>query len=825
MFHRSSKTSPRTIKVKNLDTIHLREPIYLPQNIKLVRSKEQVARNSCYNVMEGSKFTPVNTPKTQEGPTPPTPTEQTKPTIVAKSKKAAPKASNPEESSTPNVAMKPKKVAKAPTPREAAMSSTPIRPDATPKSSSPEDSEASIGPVQPEAGPNATDPQDDESYIGSIKFSDLTNRNMTSVESLHEALDDRNLDKRGNRQIKTARLLLYHIGFDLDGTNTTLQNRAYELVNTKMPALKVLLTRLNAALNPNESAKGTNKPKMVARVLEAEMAFKASSGDSGEVSSSSSPAEHGAQSTSPASGAGQNRRGSSSPTPAPSNEDLVAAIKAGDSKKRRRTEDSNDADDEHEKPISMKRQKTKDAGPETVGQLSGPPVQEAADLENRGSPDQDMDDGHDLDGPTLGAPDVDGLIGTPKSDVRQPQASLKSKSLQSAANVDPKMVDPEAESEPEGTDIDTSNAPGNGKNRKSAVTSDASVADTDLETPQQATVVRPKASLKGKKPQKSAHAIPVGGTAEAESKKRKREEPTVWNDDDVNAQNVPEKPHKRTKVTDDEAEHTDDDVGADVSKVLEEPQQLEEPTKPEDPKQSVKRTPTKDSFIYNGILDTKILFEDTVVPPEVLNATCRIMTGCGIMDDVNMVHQYRLGLRKYQKSHEHDHDPQKKGWRKWWAVQTFWESRVSDIEVSATSDGQSDADSPRFDVGNGNSKMQPKFDNVDDEILYDCTEGATTGDDLAAYNQRIKERDDLARNAQKKLRKEESELLDDVPRLESLSLDAYYTQLWKPQTDEEMSKEEKLRLREEEKAIMELLGIKVASEAFREIRRSHDGRW
>ena len=705
MFHRSSKTSPRTIKAQNLDIIHLRESSYLPNNIKLVHTKSQVARNPCNNTMEGSKFTPVNTPKALEAPNSPTSMEQVMSSTVAKPKKAALKTSNHGVPSTPNVANKPKKATKAAISQEAASSTTPVQPDAALKSTSPEESEASISRIQPEAEPNPTDPQDDESYIGSIKFSDLTNRNMTSVESLHEALGDRNLDKRGNRQIKTARLLLHHIGFDLDGTNTTLQNRAYELVNTKMPALKVLLTRLNAALNPNESAKGTNKPKMVARVLEAEMAFKASSGDSGEVSSSSSPAEHGAQSTSPASGAGQNRRGSSSPTPAPSNEDLVAAIKAGDSKKRRRTEDSNDADDEHEKPISMKRQKTKDAGPETVGQLSGPPVQEAADLENRGSPDQDMDDGHDLDGPTLGAPDVDGLIGTPKSDVRQPQASLKSKSLQSAANVDPKMVDPEAESETEGTDIDTSNAPGNGKKRKSAVTSDASVADTDLETPQQATVVRPKASLKGKKPQKSAHAIPVGGTAEAESKKRKREEPTVWNDDDVNAQNVPEKPHKRTKVTDDEAEHTDDDVGADVSKVLEEPQQLEEPTKPEESRQSVKRTPTKDFFVFNGILDTKILFEDSIVPPEILNATCRILTGCGVMDDVNMVHQYRLGLRKYQKSHEHDHDPQKKGWRKWWAVQTFWESRVSDIEVSASSDTHSDAGSPRSDAGNGKSKV------------------------------------------------------------------------------------------------------------------------
>ena len=114
---------------------------------------------------------------------------------------------------------------------------------------------------------------------------------------------------------------------------------------------------------------------------------------------------------------------------------------------------------------------------------------------------------------------------------------------------------------------------------------------------------------------------------------------------------------------------------------------------------------------------------------------------------------------------------------------------------------------------------------MEDEILYDCTEGATTGDNLAAYNQRINERDDPVKNATKQLRKEESELLDDISRLESSSLDAYYTHLWKPEADEAMSKEEKLRLREEEKAIMEFLGVKVASEEFREIRRSHDGRW
>ena len=109
--------------------------------------------------------------------------------------------------------------------------------------------------------------------------------------------------------------------------------------------------------------------------------------------------------------------------------------------------------------------------------------------------------------------------------------------------------------------------------------------------------------------------------------------------------------------------------------------------------------------------------------------------------------------------------------------------------------------------------------------MYDCTDGATTGDELEAFNQRINERDDPVKNAQKNLRKEESEFLDEFSRLESVSLDGYYTHLWKPEADEAMSKEEKLRLRVEEKAIMEILGIKVVSEEFREIRRSHDGRW
>lgn len=121
--------------------------------------------------------------------------------------------------------------------------------------------------------------------------------------------------------------------------------------------------------------------------------------------------------------------------------------------------------------------------------------------------------------------------------------------------------------------------------------------------------------------------------------------------------------------------------------------------------------------------------------------------------------------------------------------------------------------------------MQPKFDNVDDEVMYDCTEGETTGDDFEAYQQRIKDRDDPVKNATKKIRETEREWLDDISRLDSFSLDAYYTHLWKPEAEQGMSKEEKLRLREEEKAIMNFFGIKVASEEFREIRRSHDGRW
>ena len=121
--------------------------------------------------------------------------------------------------------------------------------------------------------------------------------------------------------------------------------------------------------------------------------------------------------------------------------------------------------------------------------------------------------------------------------------------------------------------------------------------------------------------------------------------------------------------------------------------------------------------------------------------------------------------------------------------------------------------------------MQPKFENVDDEIMYDCTDGATTGAELEAYNQHIQERDDPVENDKKNLRHSESEWLDEISRLESFSLEVYYTLLWKPEADQGMSQEEKLELREEEKTMMKLLGIKVASEKFREIRRSHDGRW
>lgn len=870
MLHRSNFT---TIKVKNLDTIHLKEPRHLPENIRLVPTIAQLARNPFSNQMEGSNFTPVNTPKAVEVPKSPTSSEKVMSSIVAKPNKAASKASEPEESSTPNVAIKPKKASRPSTPKEAAMPSTPIQSKKASTSSSSGGSKTSTIAIKPKAGPQSTSSVESGTSAFKIELEDLTNRNKISVASLQKALTERGLDvdKKETRPILTVRLILCMSKLGLDCSNTVLQSRVAELLSFRMPQLKARLTQLNA------DAKGTNKVELIERILEAEQALAQTSGDdAGDGSSGSSPTQHGGYSTTPSSGADRNRRGSSTPTPASSNVSSTAG-KVGGSKKRRRTEDADDADDEKEKPKSTKRKKTQDARLETVGELPAPPVQNVPNVTNGGGLDeQDMDmsdapsdreasapptdkagdvedglgkqvimpdnqDGKDILEPlTLGAIATEGEVDTV-------QRSVSSK-VSRPATVDPEMVDPEAESEMRPTNFDTPNVPENGKKRKSAATTDASAVDTDPESKQHANVVRPKASVKGKKPQKPAQTIPDGGAAEAESKKRKRGEPTAGNADDVNTEKISEKPQKRLRVTDDEAENTEDGVGSDPPKVLEELQQQEEPTKLEEttklegPKQSEKRKHQNDYFVFNGTLDTRVLFEDTVVPPKILNSTSKIMTGCGNMDDVNIVHGYRLGLKKYQKSHEPDHDPQKKGMRKWWTVQTLWEGKVSGIELSSNGNGQPDVDDRQSDAGNGQSmvngeqtddplkhsniyKVQPKFDNVDDEIMYDCTEGETTGEALEAFNQRIKERDDPAKNAKKRLRKIESVWLDMIYPPGSFSLDAYYMLLWKPKADEGMSKEQKLELREKEKAMMKLTGMQVASEKFWDIRSSHDRRW
>ena len=95
---------------------------------------------------------------------------------------------------------------------------------------------------------------------------------------------------------------------------------------------------------------------------------------------------------------------------------------------------------------------------------------------------------------------------------------------------------------------------------------------------------------------------------------------------------------------------------------------------------------------------------------------------------------------------------------------------------------------------------------------------------IVAYYEEVQKEIDEADDLRiKSLHPYEIAFLASIP--EDITLESYYSNLWIPKSDEEGSKEQKLRLREEEMALMKLGKVVVGSETFKKIRWSHDGKW
>ena len=284
-----------------------------------------------------------------------------------------------------------------------------------------------------------------------------------------------------------------------------------------------------------------------------------------------------------------------------------------------------------------------------------------------------------------------------------------------------------------------------------------------------------------------------------------------------------------------------------------------------------KKEDEPDYFIFNGTFDTRLLFEKASVEATVLNATLRILTGCPQDEDIATVHCSRRDLPKFGAYRKGEYKANQSGWKTWLVMQASWESQEKKAEEILAREEHSDndgdeemsdagddrpttggkhpglygglshggSDDERAHVGGKHPDLygvssesgsdgaseQSRFHDVAEEILYDCDEGATNGADVQAYNEHLSEMRNPAKHVEKQLRKEEGARLDTIGVPGHVGLDAYYEHLWQPEDDEELSKEEKLGLREQEKALMKIQGVQVASEVFREIRRSHDGRW
>ena len=258
--------------------------------------------------------------------------------------------------------------------------------------------------------------------------------------------------------------------------------------------------------------------------------------------------------------------------------------------------------------------------------------------------------------------------------------------------------------------------------------------------------------------------------------------------------------------------------------------------------------PKDNHFNFNELLDSRTLFENTVVPAEVLSACLRVLTGLGTVKDMNIVHDFRHPLPLYKLYRDGKLKANVKKCPKAFLVaQEFYEERMGELEEAiieaerkedeekAVREAQ-DEDEEGFEEDKAEDPDHEMTDDdgeedIDHLILAPPADGAgPVGDEVqqqaaitAHYDDVQMEQDDADNLRGKSLHASEAAYLASLPA--GTTLESYYDNLWEPESEEECSKENKLRLRKEEIALMKIGKVEVGSEEFRKVRLSHDGKW
>ena len=292
------------------------------------------------------------------------------------------------------------------------------------------------------------------------------------------------------------------------------------------------------------------------------------------------------------------------------------------------------------------------------------------------------------------------------------------------------------------------------------------------------------------------------------------------------------------------------------------------------PKPKKSKDKEDNHFVFNSLLDSRTLFENTLVTADVLSCTLRVLTGMGTMKDINVVHDFRNPLPLFKLYRDGKLRPNaKKCPRVYLLAQEFYQEREESLAMEILeaerkedeekakemaekqgeddqemSDGgekdeepAEDDDEEEFDEDKEAGDQQPDQEmsdddeedtNIDDLIMAPPVGGAK-GEDVAdvyqqaeitAYYEDIKNEQDEADDLRgKSLHTSEVAYLASIP--EGIAHEPYYDGLWEPESDEEHCKEQKLKLRKEEIALMKMAKVEVGSMKFKKVRWSHDGKW
>ncbi|CAF9927245.1 MAG: hypothetical protein HETSPECPRED_006528 [Heterodermia speciosa] len=258
--------------------------------------------------------------------------------------------------------------------------------------------------------------------------------------------------------------------------------------------------------------------------------------------------------------------------------------------------------------------------------------------------------------------------------------------------------------------------------------------------------------------------------------------------------------------------------------------------------------PKDNYFTFNELLNSQTLFENVSVPAEVLSACLRVLTGLGTVKDINIVHDFRHPLPLYKLYRDGKLKANvKKCPRAFLVAQEFYEERMGELEEAiieaerkedeekAAREAQ-DEDEEGFAEDKAEEQDHEMTDDdgeedIDHLILAPPADGAgPVGEEVqqhaaitAHYDDVQMEQDDADELRGKSLHASEVAYLASLPA--GTTLDSYYDNLWEPESDEQCSKEAKLRLRKEEIALMKIGKVEVGSEEFRKVRLSHDGKW